>query len=101
MLPATENTIAAVVGAIVLYGKMGRGKVRPHLVAPLIDLLHLPTRWRQFIEFCLFIAFGTYIAMRITHPGNELQAFSAGLGWTGIAANPHGGSAGGGKLGKI
>jgi hypothetical protein len=91
MAPGTENTIAAAVGAIILYGNWGKGKLRPHILAPIVDALHLPEQWRKVVEFCVFIALGTYIAVRITHPVNEFQAFSAGLGWTGFAANPQNG----------
>ncbi len=90
MPPGIENTIAAAVGAIILYGNWGRGKLRPHILAPIIDALPLPEQGRKIVEFCVFIALGTYIAVRITHPVNEFQAFSAGLGWTGFAANPQG-----------
>jgi hypothetical protein len=83
------NSIAAAVGSIILYANWGRSKLRPAFIAPLIDAWPCPERLRQLLEFAAFVALGVYVAVRITHPANELQAFSAGLGWTGIAANPN------------
>jgi hypothetical protein len=80
---------ASAVGAIILYANWGRTKLRPHLLAPITDLLPVPEQWRRFLEFVTFIAVGTFVAVYVTHPVNEFQAFSAGLGWTGFAASPN------------
>lgn len=90
MTGLASNTVSAAAGAIILYSTWGRQKLRAFLLADLIDVLNLPIRIRVCIEFLVFIAFGTFIAVHVVQPSTPGQAFSAGMGWTGLAARPEG-----------
>jgi hypothetical protein len=78
----------AAVGATVLYSTWGRRKLRPYLLSDLIDTLPISENLRVWIEFVVFIGIGTVVAVALTRPSNQAQAFSAGLGWTGLVVRP-------------
>ena len=84
----TLNLLCATAGAALLYSTWGRDKLSAFLFSDLLDAFHMDPRLRVSIELLIFIGFGTFIAVAVTAPNNPGQAFSAGMGWTGIAARP-------------
>lgn len=72
------------IGAALLWAKMGRERIRTFALSELIGLLKFSDRPATFLEFLVFIALGTLLAVAIVQPTNAMQAFAAGLGWTSL-----------------
>lgn len=83
-----SHVIFACLGAGLFYMQWGRAKLRAFVFSDFFDLFDLDERVRARLEFAVFVAVGTAIAIGIAKPINVQQAFSAGLGWTGVAAKP-------------
>jgi hypothetical protein len=66
----------------------GRSRLRAYVFSDLLDTFDLGKNARYRVELVVFVLFGTIVAMGIARPASMAQAFSAGLGWTGIAAKP-------------
>lgn len=77
-------------GATVFWGKWGRTRLRPFLLATVMDYFFSSKKLeklRQLIEFLIFISFGVLVGVGLTEPHNVTQALAAGLGWTGLVAS--------------
>ena len=74
-------------GASLFWSKWGREKLKAYYMSDLIELLVKDERARLVIEFVLFVAIGCLVAIGIVRPQNIPQAFTAGLGWTGLVAH--------------
>jgi hypothetical protein len=81
---ATTIVLCTIVGASMLWAKIGRQKLRPYLFAELVDLLPLDLKFRRAIEFMIFIAVGTFIGIVVAVPTNPQQAITAGFAWTSV-----------------
>ena len=74
-------------GAAGLFNKMGRRGIRPYVLPQLTDLI--PNRMaRNVVEYIVFVGLGCVVGLFFVAPNTAIQAFSAGLGWTGLLANP-------------
>ena len=73
-------------GAALFWSKWGREKLRAYYLSGLVEMLIKDERARTITEFLLFIAIGCVVAIGIVKPQNAPQAFTAGLGWTGLVA---------------
>jgi hypothetical protein len=51
-------------------------------------MFEISEKVRMRLEMLVFVLVGTIVTMELTHPSSGMQAFSAGLGWTGLAAKP-------------
>lgn len=78
----------AAMGSALFYSRWGRKKLKVYLLSDLLDVFQLSEKARVIIEFVIFVGFGCAVSIGIVHPQNAAQAFSAGLGWTGLAARP-------------
>lgn len=83
-----SHAIFAFLGAGLFYMQWGRTKLRAFVFSDFFDLFDLDEKVRARLEMAVFVVVGTVIAIGIAKPVNVQQAFSAGLGWTGIAAKP-------------
>jgi hypothetical protein len=75
-------------GAIVLWGKLGKDKRKAYVLGDLLDKL-LPPTWiktRVTSELLIFVALGSVVAVSLVQPATTAQAVAAGLGWTGLAS---------------
>jgi hypothetical protein len=78
----------ASIGAGLFYMQWGRSNLRAFQLSDFLDTFNLEVNTRHRLELLIFVAIGTVIAMGVAKPANVQQAFSAGLGWTGLAAKP-------------
>ena len=85
-------------GAAVLFGKLGKQKIRVWVLSDLVKLIPVSTRWHKIIEFVIFIGFGCFVGIGVADPTNIPQALAAGFGWTSIFAGSPTESSG--KIGK-
>ena len=83
-----SHALFALLGAGILYMQWGRSELRPYAFSDLLDTFDLDENVRCRLELLIFVVIGTIVAIGLTKPINVQQAFSAGLGWTGIAARP-------------
>ncbi len=81
-----QKVLFTAIGITILWGKLGRRKLRPYALGNLVDLLPWSSNVRQLIEFCLFVSIGTVVAVGVVDPGKVTQALAAGFGWTGFFA---------------
>lgn len=77
-------------GTGLLYMQWGRSQLRVFAFSDFLDTFKMEETTRIRLELAVFLVVGTAVAMGITRPGTASQAFSAGLGWTGLAAKPSG-----------
>lgn len=82
------HALFACIGAGLFYMQWGRSKLRAYQLSDLLDTFKLEDNVRYRLELLIFISLGTIIAMGLAKPSNVQQAFSAGIGWTGLAARP-------------
>ena len=82
------NVFFTAVGASVLWTRWGKTKLKAFILSDLLDLLPLNRTWRNAIEFLVFIVLGVIVGIGATAPVNPQQAIAAGLGWTGLFAQP-------------
>lgn len=82
------HALFAFLGAGLLYMQWGRSKLRAYAFSDLLDTFDLTESVRYRTELVIFVLVGTIVALGIARPSTMAQAFSAGLGWTGIAARP-------------
>lgn len=80
----------ACIGAGLFYMQWGRSNLRAYQLSDFLDTFRMEDHVRYRVELLIFVVLGTLIAMGIAKPSNVQQAFSAGLGWTGLAAKPGG-----------
>ena len=82
------HCLFAFLGAGLLYMHWGREKLRAYAFSDLLDTFDFDENVRIRVEMIVFVLVGTVLAMGLTSPNSMPQAFSAGLGWTGLAAKP-------------
>ena len=82
--PVLVNLFFTAIGSILFYSMWGRKALRIYLLSDLLNAFHLSERTQIVTELGMFLLFGCSITMGIIHPQNAAQAFSAGLGWTGL-----------------
>ncbi len=84
-LPALfGNIFFTALGATISYSKWGRKKLKVYYLSDLLDVFVIAPKSRLLLEFAIFVFIGCAISIGIVHPQNAAQAFSAGLGWTGL-----------------
>ena len=83
-----EHAFYAFLGAGLLYMRWGRSRLRAFAFSDFLDTFDLDDRWRVRLEMFVFIIVGTFVAIGVTQPSSVPQAFTAGLGWTGLVAKP-------------
>lgn len=77
--------ICAAIGSLILWAKLGeKQKLTVYGLGKLWNLLGIAGRKRDVVELLCFIFMGVFVGMLFTEPSNVRQAFSAGLGWTGL-----------------
>lgn len=84
-----EPWACAGLGAMILWARwsVDPRKKRLKSLIPFADLLtKLRVDWRvaYVIEFVLFVAIGSFVAVRVMGFTGCREAFSGGLGWTGL-----------------
>jgi hypothetical protein len=79
----------ALLGCGLLYMQWGRAKLRAYVFSELLETFNMAEATRHRFEIIIFVFVGTAIAMGVAAPNTIPQAFSAGLGWTGLAARSH------------
>ncbi len=67
------------------FNKMGRRGLRPYMLPQLTDLIPSGTL-KNVVEYLAFIGLGCVVGLFFVAPVNPFQAFTAGLGWTGLLA---------------
>lgn len=85
-----SHAVFAALGSGLLYMQWGRTKLKAFFFGDLLDTLNLNDTLRHQLEIGVFVTVGTAIALGVAKPDTVAQAFSAGLGWTGLAARPGG-----------
>ena len=78
--------VYTVLGAIFLWGRWGRKRLKVYVLADLIELLPAPDSLKHVLEFFIFILLGGFIGVALTNPVTAPQAIAAGLGWTSMLA---------------
>lgn len=71
------------IGVAVFWGKWGRTRLRPYVLADLLALLGLKGPVRSAVEFSVFLVLGCLVGIGIVEPKTPAQALAAGFGWTG------------------
>lgn len=84
-----NNCFFAFLGSGLLYMQWGRSKLRAYAFSSFLDTFSMEENTRARLEMIIFVVVGTAIAVALTNPTSASQAFSAGLGWTGLAARPN------------
>lgn len=79
-----EAVFFTAVGVIVLWGKLGTKRVGVYALSALIKQLGIGGRSAVILEFLVFVTIGIVAAVGVVQPTNVAQAFTAGLGWTGL-----------------
>jgi hypothetical protein len=74
-------------GAIILWCKLGNEQLSVWGLGKLWDMFGLKTKWFQITEFVSFVVIGVVVGMALAHPTTIAQAFTTGLGWTGLLAS--------------
>jgi hypothetical protein len=82
------HVFCAFLGAGLLYMQWGRSKLKAYAFEHLLDMFEMNERTHIRFAFLIFVVFGTFVAMLFAQPSTGMQAFSAGLGWTGLVAKP-------------
>ena len=82
------HVFCAFLGAGMLYMQWGRSKLRAYAFGYFLDMFEMGEKVRVRFELVIFVVGGTFVTMLFTHPSTGMQAFSAGLGWTGLVAKP-------------
>lgn len=71
-------------GTVTYWNKAGRrGRRAVTILAPLTHLISRG-RFRDAIDFLVFVAVGCVVAWYLVRPETAQQGFAAGLGWTGL-----------------
>lgn len=86
-----EPWVCAILGATILWARWSAApqKRRLRSLIPFSDLLtdlHIDWRISYVIEFVLFVGLGSFFAVKIMGFSGCREAFSGGLGWTGLLA---------------
>lgn len=84
LYPLFVTIFFTTLGATISYSKWGRKKLRVYYLADVLDVFNLGPRTRVVTELAVFVMIGCAVSIGIVHPQNAAQAFSAGLGWTGL-----------------
>jgi hypothetical protein len=87
LLPLARNLFFTALGAIISYSKWGRKKLKVYYLSDLLDVFGLGPKARILAELLVFIFLGCAISLGIVRPQSAAQAFSAGLGWTGLVGH--------------
>lgn len=77
------NVVYTSIGTAVFWGKWGRKKLKAYYLSDLIERLPLEKRYRQILEFVVFVSIGCVVGVGLVEPRNAVQALTAGFGWTG------------------
>src|SRR5947207_14156748 len=77
-------------GAAVIWGKMGRTKLKAYYLSGVIRALPLNAKLRSLIEFVVFVILGCLVGIGVAQPVNVRQALTAGFAWTSFFAVPRG-----------
>ncbi len=88
LLTWVVNLFFVALGAALFYSTWGRKELKIYFLSDLMEAFELSERSKILCEFFVFLFFGCSIAMGVIHPQNAAQAFSAGLGWTGLVGRP-------------
>jgi hypothetical protein len=86
--PFWNHVFFAFLGAGLLYMQWGRSKLKAFAFAYFLDMFEMSKKTRMRLEMLIFVLVGTIVTMELTQPSTGMQAFSAGLGWTGLVAKP-------------
>lgn len=90
------NISSAMMGATLLWCRLGVHETRAWKFKELWMLLGVPERKAQILGVVTFVVFGSLTGLLISAPQGGIngarQAFAAGLGWTGFAASMQRGS---------
>lgn len=84
-LQAVELWTMILVGAACAYWRIPPEKLQIYIFQPLIDLLPIKKeKWKKAAEFVSFIGIGVLVTNAVVEPATNMQALSAGLGWTAL-----------------
>ncbi len=72
------------IGVSAFWGRWGHKKLRPFVLADLVDLLKLGENGRAAVEFVIFLVLGVVVGIGAVDPHGVVQALTAGFGWTGV-----------------
>ncbi len=75
-------------GALALWLRFSvRSRITFWRLRPLLERLLGRSVWCDVLELAIFVSFGAFIAVEVTGANTCLQAFTAGLGWTGLISS--------------
>jgi hypothetical protein len=75
-------------GAAVIWGKMGRTKLKAYYLSDIVRALPLNRKLQSLIEFIVFVTLGCLVGIGVAQPVNVRQALTAGIAWTSFFAVP-------------
>lgn len=78
------NIASAAAGVTILWCKLGQQQLTVWGLGKLWALIGLEGRARDVFELLSFIALGVFVGVGFTQPNGVIQAFTAGMGWTGL-----------------
>ncbi|MFW6012424.1 MAG: hypothetical protein ACOC92_01800 [bacterium] len=74
-----------VVGAACAYWRIPPDRLQVYIFQPLIDLVPMKRgKWKKAVEFVSFVGVGMLVTHAVVDPATNMQALSAGLGWTAL-----------------
>lgn len=76
------------VGATSVWARLGRKKMRVFALSRLIEGLDFSDKTKLIAEFCIFVSMGVVVGVGVVQPTTAAQALAAGMGWTGLLAQP-------------
>lgn len=74
------------VGAVILWGKLGKRGREVYGLSDLLKRWGLNERMRLAIEPAIFVLLGAVLAVVFVQPSTVAQAVAAGVGWTGLVS---------------
>jgi len=78
------NVIAAFVRSLILWCKLGERELTVLGFGKLWELCGLAGNVKRALELLSFLGLGVAVGIAFARPENVVQAFTAGLGWTGL-----------------
>jgi prepilin signal peptidase PulO-like enzyme (type II secretory pathway) len=82
------NICFAALGVFILWNKLGKTQLAVWGMGRTWELFVSSKKVREVCEFVSFLILGTILSLFLTQPVSTIQAFSAGLGWTGLFTVP-------------
>ena len=82
------SVVFTALGVVSVWGRLGPKKIRVFALSRLIEELGFTGKTKVIVEFCIFVSTGVVVGVGVVQPTSAAQALAAGMGWTGLLAQP-------------